>query len=250
MTIVSKEEQLPHERTSKRDDINETCVESLYNTFDSSGEEDDARSIGSSFELHKATSSLIPGDHDTLSFTLGFTHAKGSDCVKEEANRQQTALEAPHEVIDEIVDTEEDELDLASETDQMDALRKTGDDDRSITVCIIKADCRRLCQLCEIVSTAASSRGLDLTPIIIDSVKQLQQALGRGRKALHPSPGPMRYQCPVCPYSTNKKGHYVVHERVHTGEKPYKCPLCPYRATQKSSVTIHMVVHQRSASRI
>ncbi|XP_022704811.1 zinc finger protein 721-like [Varroa jacobsoni] len=101
-----------------------------------------------------------------------------------------------------------------------------------------------------IVSAATASRGLDLTPIIIDSVKQIQHALGRGRKALHPSPGPMRYQCPVCPYSTNKKGHYVVHERVHTGEKPYKCPLCPYRATQKSSVTIHMVVHQRSASRI
>ncbi|XP_028966766.1 zinc finger protein 37 homolog [Galendromus occidentalis] len=105
------------------------------------------------------------------------------------------------------------------------------------------------CDICiQRFKTTVLPTRLELAPIIIDSMKQIQQALGRGRKSLQPNSGTNRYQCPVCPYSTNKKGHYVVHERVHTGEKPYKCPLCPYRATQKSSVTIHMVVHQRSAT--
>ncbi|XP_045582583.1 protein bric-a-brac 1 isoform X16 [Procambarus clarkii] len=51
------------------------------------------------------------------------------------------------------------------------------------------------------------------------------------------------HQCPVCPYTTSNRSHWIVHYRTHTGEKPYACPYCPYEAVANSDLKRHIRIH-------
>ncbi|XP_047492014.1 zinc finger protein 513-like [Penaeus chinensis] len=51
------------------------------------------------------------------------------------------------------------------------------------------------------------------------------------------------HQCPVCPYTTPNRSHWIVHCRTHTGEKPYSCSYCPYEAVAKSDLKRHIRIH-------
>ena len=50
---------------------------------------------------------------------------------------------------------------------------------------------------------------------------------------------PKAFVCNICGYSTHFKGSLVLHERVHSGERPYQCSYCPYTATSSSNLLRH-----------
>ncbi|XP_042233791.1 zinc finger protein 513-like [Homarus americanus] len=62
-------------------------------------------------------------------------------------------------------------------------------------------------------------------------------AAGRGRNT---AVSRKLHQCPVCPYTTTNRSHWIVHYRTHTGEKPYSCPYCPYEAVANSDLKRHI----------
>ena len=49
--------------------------------------------------------------------------------------------------------------------------------------------------------------------------------------------------CKVCNKNLKYKSHLVVHQRIHTGEKPYKCNDCDKSFSRKSNLRAHMLVH-------
>lgn len=52
-----------------------------------------------------------------------------------------------------------------------------------------------------------------------------------------------RYQCAICPYSTNYHSHMMRHNRIHTGEKPYSCPHCPHQSNTRCDLKKHIRTH-------
>nr|XP_053628127.1 zinc finger protein 513-like [Cherax quadricarinatus] len=65
-------------------------------------------------------------------------------------------------------------------------------------------------------------------------------AVGRGRSV---TTSRKLHQCPVCPYTTTNRSHWIVHYRTHTGEKPYACPYCSYEAVANSDLKRHIRIH-------
>ncbi|XP_070382680.1 oocyte zinc finger protein XlCOF28-like [Dermacentor albipictus] len=55
--------------------------------------------------------------------------------------------------------------------------------------------------------------------------------------------GALRYRCIYCPYATRQRASLVVHERVHTGERPFRCHVCNRGFAHRSHVARHMRTH-------
>ncbi|XP_075530060.1 uncharacterized protein LOC142563388 [Dermacentor variabilis] len=55
--------------------------------------------------------------------------------------------------------------------------------------------------------------------------------------------GALRHRCIYCPYATRLRASLVVHERVHTGERPFRCHVCNRGFAHRSHVARHMRTH-------
>ncbi|GFY20145.1 hypothetical protein TNCV_2148381 [Trichonephila clavipes] len=49
------------------------------------------------------------------------------------------------------------------------------------------------------------------------------------------------FSCNHCSYATQHKGHFNIHMRVHTGERPFKCYMCGKAFTQKIGLRRHLL---------
>jgi uncharacterized Zn-finger protein len=49
--------------------------------------------------------------------------------------------------------------------------------------------------------------------------------------------------CQYCNHKTAYRSAIIIHERIHTGEKPYECQFCDYRAAQNSILKNHAQRH-------
>ncbi|XP_078471760.1 uncharacterized protein LOC144733614 isoform X2 [Lampetra planeri] len=57
------------------------------------------------------------------------------------------------------------------------------------------------------------------------------------------------YQCPYCPYSTDKAVTLIGHQRSHADEKPYKCRVCGEVFANSKDYCSHQTTHIRRAQR-
>ncbi|KAK8778873.1 hypothetical protein V5799_019798 [Amblyomma americanum] len=53
-----------------------------------------------------------------------------------------------------------------------------------------------------------------------------QEHLDKHRQLRHPQKPPGKFCCTYCPYSSDDRSHVVMHERMHTGERPFVCQFC------------------------
>lgn len=55
--------------------------------------------------------------------------------------------------------------------------------------------------------------------------------------------GEKPHSCTLCDKTFRLKANLKTHERIHTGERPYACQLCSKRFIQQSHLKAHMVLH-------
>ncbi|CAH2314647.1 zinc finger 300-like isoform X1 [Pelobates cultripes] len=53
----------------------------------------------------------------------------------------------------------------------------------------------------------------------------------------------LSYICHVCGKPFSKREQLIIHQRIHTGDKPYECPECGKCFTSRSHVVIHYRTH-------
>ncbi|XP_077455617.1 uncharacterized protein LOC144073555 [Stigmatopora argus] len=54
-------------------------------------------------------------------------------------------------------------------------------------------------------------------------------------------------QCAICNRTYKFMSQYIVHQRVHTGERPFKCPECKRGFSKKSNLNLHLKTHMKNS---
>ncbi|XP_064461964.1 zinc finger protein 574-like [Ornithodoros turicata] len=56
---------------------------------------------------------------------------------------------------------------------------------------------------------------------------------------VHPKPKKVEHHCSFCSYSNRKRSLIIIHERIHTGERPFVCGVCRNVFASTSSLNAH-----------
>lgn len=52
-----------------------------------------------------------------------------------------------------------------------------------------------------------------------------------------------RFNCHLCPYSTNESTHFKTHKFVHDPQRPYSCSECGNRFKSINALKSHNIIH-------
>ena len=73
-----------------------------------------------------------------------------------------------------------------------------------------------------------------------------EEALKKHTKAKHPDRSVLkRYKCDICSYSSDQKGNFEQHKRVHLKERPFECLVCSKKFSTKSNLQRHNLIHTK-----
>ncbi|XP_077383751.1 uncharacterized protein LOC144022647 isoform X2 [Festucalex cinctus] len=50
-------------------------------------------------------------------------------------------------------------------------------------------------------------------------------------------------KCAICSRTYKFMSQYIIHQRIHTGERPFKCPECKRGFSKKSNLNLHLKTH-------
>ncbi|PRD24720.1 UNVERIFIED_CONTAM: B-cell CLL/lymphoma 6 member B protein [Trichonephila clavipes] len=53
-----------------------------------------------------------------------------------------------------------------------------------------------------------------------------------------------KFNCHLCPYSTNEGTNFKTHFCVHSPDRPFKCEICDNRFRALNSLSNHLLIHK------